>query len=379
MDQFPSFDPLTGNLTAYFTRLEIAFNLHKIDTNVAKNSYVIIKLGDFAAPFTANRQLDEPYNDLKAHLLARLCPPRDSADLQVKLQTLQCQDLNFDALALEIGKISQELYAHCPQDIKDLNEVQAFIKAVPASIKSHLMLFSFKNLSDAVRNAKLKRDQLQHDHISIASAGDGTNLRGKQPYHSMEMSEEAAAEVGTSTAGMVPREQVEEIIREERERWEERQQSVQQIAEMKQKLEEIATIQASQSDTRRKDNNQQGREGGGTKQPVICYFCKMPGHIQRNCSLKKYLAQNGIHTSPNQTTSTEPQIPKNLTGYNQPPAGVPYPPAPSAWYPAPYPAPNPAPTTGPSPLSWAAFAQWQEFMTQQNPTPAPNYNLKALN
>ena len=109
-----------------------------------------------------------------------MCPPSNPAQLQLKLQSLKCIDNNFHALSLDIQRLSQEIYANCPPAIRALNVVQAFIHAVPPPIRSHLMLFKFATIHDALDTAEMKLEQLKTDSIVISHAVVGTSLQGMQ-------------------------------------------------------------------------------------------------------------------------------------------------------------------------------------------------------
>ena len=240
------------------------------------------------------------------------------------------------------------------------------------------MLFTFKDLTEAVRSAKLKRDQLHHDRIAISSAADGPSFYGMQ-----SSDKEEVTDTGTGLTAMVSLGQVEGRIRDEKDKWDRDQQTAKQIDYLTQRLEEVATMHAAKNDKDRKNN---AYTDGKTDR--LCFFCNQAGHIQRNCPLRKvYLQQNKTNKQTDQQTSNQ----TNQTGFPQGfPSMMGYPTQMPAMWPQ---GPGPAASPFPWPTFWSTPAQsapsnqipnpWTTFWStpaQSVPsTQTPNPHLKALN
>ena len=53
MDHFPVFNRDVDNLEAYISRMELAIDMYKVESDAHKITHLTIKLGDFGAAFTS--------------------------------------------------------------------------------------------------------------------------------------------------------------------------------------------------------------------------------------------------------------------------------------------------------------------------------------
>ena len=388
MDHFPVFNRNVDNLEAYIARMELAFDMYKVDTDAHKITHLTIKLGDFGSAFTLKRPPGQTYAQLRDRLLRTLCPPSNPTQLQMKLKSLKCVDNKFHDLSLDIQRISQEIYADCPAAIRDLNEVQAFVNAVSPQIRSHLLLFNFTNIFDAVQAADRKLDQLEADAVSISRAVVGTFAQGKQEQHQIEspqeqndsqnktsekqkkpievesketvaITEEWIAKTVTAAANEIAGNKLRDQVAQQ-----DKTQLEAYINSIDQKIHDLALMQNPNP----RPNTR--FQAGGRRGPVICFFCGQPGHIQRNCSLKKHISSQ---QQPGQVHQA-PQMPAGASPMFQ--SSTPW--TPSAYPPQFLPQMPQTPFFAPNSPQLAPFAQW--IFSQHSPQTesASPTGLKAL-
>ena len=160
MERFPEFVPDKDNLDSWIIRLEAAFRLHNVATDIDKVAWAHILLSHSGAGFLDDLPEGITWAAFTNRIKADLGDTVDADSLQLQFDSLRCLDYDFPRLLATIKKSSRRLFKGCPPDILQRNQIAAFVRASPPQVRDHLQLFKYKTLQDVFDSACLKAQSL---------------------------------------------------------------------------------------------------------------------------------------------------------------------------------------------------------------------------
>ena len=169
MDRFLHFNSASDNIASYLERLDAAFVLHDVAVPARQIKWLQILLGPEGEGLFNEVSEDSTYEEYKNIVRTALGPHDELASARIQLNSIECENNDFRKLCRSIRTLSAKIYAHCPPRLKQLAEVDAFIRAMPPPIKAHLSLNKYTSLNDVHDAASLKLAAMSLDIRAVSS------------------------------------------------------------------------------------------------------------------------------------------------------------------------------------------------------------------